>query len=177
MAYINTQNDLPGIQELFIYRPETGRPLSALAQAILRGPSSLSPQERELIAAFVSAQNDCNFCHRSHAAAAQALSPADNEVSYAIVHNDASGLSPRMQALLALATAVAQSGKAVTPEHIDAAKAAGATEQEIHDAVLVASAFCMFNRYVDGLGARTPDAPETYEMMGHLLATHGYVRP
>ena len=175
MAYIDTKNDEPGIRELFAFRPETGAALSQLAQTLLRGPSSLTPLERELIAAVTSHENDCFFCHSSHAAAANALANDGEFVAKALQDPEAAGVSKKVQALLVIARHVAKSGKEVTPTLIDDARAAGASDQEIHDGVLVAAAFCMFNRYVDGLGARTSQNPADYVPMGQMLATVGYL--
>ncbi|NEQ82013.1 MAG: carboxymuconolactone decarboxylase, partial [Moorea sp. SIO2I5] len=142
-----------------------------------RGESSLSPAERELIAARVSRANDCEFCTQSHAAAACHLFPSDGAtiVDEVVQQQNYSGLSEKMQRLIDLALAVQQGGQFVTQSHIDRARAAGADDRAIHDTVLVAAAFCMFNRYVDGLGTSTPEDANMYDMMGQQLATQGYV--
>lgn len=176
MAYIDTKNDEPGIRELLTFRPETAAPLLGLAQQLLRGPSSLTSTERELIAAVTSHENNCFFCHNSHAAAANALANDGDYVKKVLDDPEAAGVSKKVQALLVIARHVARSGRSVTPALIESARAAGASDQEIHDGVLVAAAFCMFNRYVDGLGARTPQDPAAYVQMGQMLATAGYVR-
>lgn len=174
MAHIDTHNDQPGIRELFAYRPETAKPLQQLAQTLLRGASSLAPHERELIAAAVSRENDCTFCHASHAAAANALVDDANYTRAAL--GGERDVGEKLAALLPIARAVARSGKAVTTDLIDAARAAGASDVEVHDTVLIAAAFCMFNRYVDGLGARTPGDDSAYASMGQVMALQGYVR-
>jgi hypothetical protein len=78
-------------------------------------------------------------------------------------------------ALLNVAGKVQQGGTNVTSSDVDAARAAGATDVEIHDTVLIAAAFCMCNRYVDGLGAVTPDDPEGYAQTADVIVTHGYL--
>lgn len=177
MPYIDVDEQLPGIRALMAFKPESGAVLSALAQQLLRGESPLTPAERELIAVRVSRRNECHFCERSHAAAARALLDGD---AAGVVAGVAEGefdvhLDARMQALLHLADLVAERGDRVTQEDVARAVAAGATQEAVHDTVLVAAAFCMFNRYVDGLGATTP--PEgAYDEMGRMLATGGYVR-
>ena len=70
MPHITLNSDEPGIRGLLRYRPETGCPISELAEVLLRGPSTLTRGERELIAAYVSALNECTFCYTSHAAIA-----------------------------------------------------------------------------------------------------------
>ncbi|GII52563.1 carboxymuconolactone decarboxylase [Planotetraspora thailandica] len=177
MAHITLGNDLPGIVGLLNFRPQTGRPLSELAEVLLRGDNSLSRGERELIAAYVSAENDCRFCYSSHAASAEAQLPEGTAPVEEICADPAAAhISGKMKALLDIAGAVRQSGKAVTEQHVAAARAAGASDVEIHDVVLIAAAFCMYNRYVDGLAAFTPDDPARYKAMAALVVEAGYVR-
>lgn len=95
-------------------------------------------------------------------------------VCAAIAEPATAPLTDRMRALLAIAGKVQQSGKDVTPSDVDVARAAGAGDEDIHDTVLVAAAFCMFNRYVDGLATSTPTDPAVYEMIGQHLAENGY---
>ncbi len=176
MPFIELDNDQPGIRGLMQWRPESGRILAELAQQLLRGDSQLTSAERELIAARVSRGNECDFCEWSHAAAARALLDGDADgIVDSVVAGDGK-VDERMRALLDLADLVRERGDRVTQSDIDVARAAGASDQQVHDTVLVASAFCMFNRYVDGLGATTPGDPGAYEPMGRVLATAGYVR-
>jgi uncharacterized peroxidase-related enzyme len=173
MPYIDTQ-DVPGIRALLAFRPETAEPLAALANALLHAPNSLTQGERELIAAFVSSLNGCTFCFRSHAAIA-AWHLGDEAMVDAVVADPANAeVSPKMRTLLALAARVQQGGRAVTEADIARARDEGASDVEIHDTVLIAAAFCMFNRYVDGLGAWTPTDPAAYRERAALTATHGY---
>ncbi len=177
MAYIELTNQLPGISGLLKQFQRTGRHLGGLAQELLRGPSSLTPGERETIAAYVSSRNECNFCMQSHGAAARHLlgekAPSVDEVISDMQHAD---ISPKLKALLAIAGKVQQSGRLVTPEDIERARKEGAGDQEIHDTVLIAAAFCMYNRYVDGLGTWSPKDPAEYVEMGNVLAVEGYTR-
>lgn len=179
MPYIDVNEGFPGIRALLAFRPETAGPLGDLAEVLLRGPSTLSRAEREMIAAHVSFRNDCHFCHSCHAAiAAEHL--GGGEADYALVAQverdpDQAELSEKMKALLAIAGLVQQDGKKVTPAAIDRAKRAGATDVELHDTVLIAAAFCMFNRYVDGLDTWQPDDPAMYRQFGRANADLGYV--
>lgn len=175
MPYIDLQNDLPGVMGLFRYRPETAGPLSALAETLLRDPNTLSRGERELIAAYVSDLNQCKFCASSHAAFAAAQLPEGMAMVSSVCSNlEQAAVSPKMRALLAVAGKVQQSGNAVTVADVEAARDAGASDVEIHDAVLIAAVFCMFNRYVDGLAAPAPDEPAAYAMSAGVILTHGY---
>jgi uncharacterized peroxidase-related enzyme len=178
MAYIKVEEGVPGIRSLVLFRPETGKPLYELAQVLLRGPSPLTEAERELIAAYVSYRNDCLFCMNSHAAAAKCLFGEEKNIVNDVLRDmQQSGVNDKMKALLNIAGKVQVSGKNVTAEDIENAKAAGAIDHEIHDAVLISATFCMFNRYVDGLASYTPSAPEVYSEMGKRMVEKGYVLP
>jgi uncharacterized peroxidase-related enzyme len=175
MPHIQLPEGLPGITSALAFRPETAKPLLALAEELLRGPNSLTSGEREMIATFVSARNDCYFCQTSHRAAAAHHLGGD----YALVDAVRSDyqhapVSSKLKALLAIAGKVQESGKNVTAEDVAAARGNGATDREIHDTVLIAAAFCMYNRYVDGLATFTPVDPKLYDEMGARMATQGY---
>ena len=177
MAYINLPEAVPGIRSLVMFRPETGKSLYALVQVLLRGESPLSEAERELIAAYVSYRNDCMFCMSSHAAASRCLFGDDAYLVDEVLKDmQRSGISEKMKALLHIAGKVQILGKEVTPEDIEAARKSGANDREIHDTVLIAATFSMFNRYVDGLATLTPTEPEIYKAMGERMAK-GYVMP
>ena len=176
MAHINLPDGLPGIAGPLTSYPETAKHLRGLAEELLRGRSSLTSAERELIATYVSAQNDCTFCMNSHAAIARCLYGKDRDlVDLAISDFQQSDLSDKMKALLVIAGKVQQGGRRVTEEDVASARAAGADDKAIHDTVLTAAAFCMFNRYVDGLATWTPDDPDMYEQAGALRAEKGYL--
>ncbi len=178
MAHIAVPEGIPGIRSLVMFRPETGQYLYTLAQVLLRGQSPLTPAERELIATHVSARNNCTFCLSSHAAAARELFKEEsNLVNCVIVDVKSAPVSPKIKALLSIAGKVQINGMEVQPEDIEAAIRAGANDRDIHDTVLIAAAFSMFNRYVDGLATLTPTDPKAYEEMGKRLATNGYSLP
>jgi uncharacterized peroxidase-related enzyme len=178
MAYIDVQEGVPGIRSLVMFRPETGKYLYELAQVLLRGPSPLTPAERELIAAYVSYRNNCGFCMNSHAAAARCLL-GDNAALMDEVLNDPakSSISEKMKALLNIAGKVQVLGTEVKQQDIDDARKQGANDMDIHDTVLIAAVFSMFNRYVDGLNSFTPAKKEDYVEMGKRMVEKGYVLP
>jgi len=177
MAHINVPEGVPGIRSLVMFRPETGKYLYDLAQELLRGESPLSQADRELIAAYVSKRNDCFFCMSSHAAAARCLYGDDEAIVDDVLSDmKRSAISDKLKALLHIAGKVQVLGKEVTSADIDAAKKEGASDKEIHDTVLIAAAFCMFNRYVDGLASLTPTDPEAYKEMGKRMVA-GYNLP
>jgi len=179
MAHITLPDGLPGIRGLLVYSPETARPMAELTQTLMRGPSTLTLAEREMVAAVVSARNTCHYCQSAHAAIAAAHlggAPEDHALVDQVQRDaECAPISAKMKALLAIATKVQQDGKLVTTADVERARAEGATDKEIHDVVLIAAAFCMFNRYVDGLGTWQPDDPPFYQEAGRLTAERGYV--
>ena len=179
MAHIELGEALPGIRGPMVFSPETSKPLNDLAQVLLTGPHTLTPAEREMIATYVSSENDCFYCQSCHGSiAAQHLggSDADYDLITQIKQNyEATPISAKMKTLLAIAGKVQKGGKHVTTEDIARAREQGATDKEIHDTVLIAAAFCMYNRYVDGLATWQPPDPEIYREIGKLTAQLGYV--
>jgi uncharacterized peroxidase-related enzyme len=176
MPHIALPENLPGITAGFAFRPETARPMRELAEVLLRGPSTLASSERELIATYVSNRNDCYFCQTSHGAAAAAhLGERAHLVDDVKRDYLNAAISPKLKALLQIAGQVQQGGKNVTPAAVEAAREQGATDLEIHDTVLIAAAFCMYNRYVDGLATWQPQNAEMYASMGEHLAHRGYL--
>lgn len=175
MPHIKLPEGVPGIIGPMMQYPETEKPLNELAEALLRGSSSLSKGERELIAAFVSSENDCYFCANAHGATAeQFLEDQDEIVQQVKKDYMTADLSEKMKALLTIAKKVQISGKNVTEADIKKAREEGADDKSIHDTVLIAAAFCMFNRYVDGLATQTPKDQSVYKEIGQMLATKGY---
>ena len=177
MPHIALPEDLPGISSGFAFRPETAKPMRELAHILLHEPNSLTPGERELIATYVSSQNGCHFCQASHGAAAACHLGGDAVVQQVKADFHAAPISAKLKALLAIAGKVQQDGKRVAAEDIERARAEGATDIEIHDTVLIAAAFCMYNRYVDGLGTWQPGESAMYAEMGRHLAEEGYRKP
>ena len=176
MPYIPLEEHLPGITGLLEYRKDSAAPIRELTQILLRSPSTLTEGERELIATVVSGKNECRFCTAAHTAAADVLL-GENETSAAVKSDiQTAPVSHKMKALLTIAAQTQQSGKAVTPDAIQRAKNEGATDIEIHDTVLIAALFCLYNRYVDGLATVTPANPDFYQGLGERLKQHGYNR-
>lgn len=177
MAYINLQNELPGIRGLMAYSPATAKPLNELAEQLLRNDeNSLSRGERELIATFVSYKNDCFFCQNVHGALAGFYLDLDIRGIDTIKENHSiAPISDKMKALLEIAAAVQKGGKHAKETHIATARKEGATDREIHDTVLIAAAFCMYNRYVDGLATWAPEDRQFYVDRAPVRAAEGYI--
>ena len=156
------------------FRPETAKPLNELVDVLLRGPHTLSPGERELIATYVSSQNDCQYCQTIHGAVAAHHLKNEELVVNVKLDFQAASISAKLKALLVIAGKTAQGGKNVTAADVARARELGATDLEIHDTVLIAAVFCMCNRYVDGLATWAPEDPDFYRQRAALVAEHGY---
>jgi uncharacterized peroxidase-related enzyme len=179
MPHIAVPHEYPGIRSLFMFRPETAEPLNHLVQTILHNPHpTMSQGDRELIAAYVSGLNVCKYCMSIHGAIAKHHLD-NNEALVTRVINDpeTAPITPKLKALLKIAASVQKGGKSVTGEDVARAREQGATDIEIHDTVLIAAAFCMFNRYVDGLATWAPDDKALYDKMGKQRAEEGYYTP
>lgn len=178
MAHIDgVSESLPGITGLLEYRQDTGAPIRELTQVLLRGDSTLTQAERELIATVVSHRNGCRFCATAHTAAADLLL-GESETAASVKEDvESAPVSPKMRALLAIAAKVQENGRLVTGEDVARARAEGATDREVHDTVLIAALFCLYNRYVDGMGAVTPVDPDFYRGLAERIVHRGYLRP
>jgi uncharacterized peroxidase-related enzyme len=128
MPYIVLEKHLPGITGLLEYRKDSGAPIRELTQILLRGESTLTEGERELIATVVSSRNECRFCTAAHTAAAQVLLGESQTVEAVKGDIDSAPVSEKMKGLLHIAALVQKSGKAVTAEAVEAARAACATD-------------------------------------------------
>jgi uncharacterized peroxidase-related enzyme len=175
MSYIELPAGLPGIRALLTYRPETARPLNDLVDILLRGPHTLTPGERELIATYVSARNECTYCQSIHGAvAARQLGDAEELVEHVKRDVETAPIAPKLKALLNIAAKTAESGRSVTAEDVARAREHGATDLEIHDTVLIAAVFCLCNRYVDGLATWAPADPDFYRQRAKVIVDNGY---
>lgn len=178
MPHIRLQEGLPGIRGLFAFRLETARAMSQLAQVLLHDGNTLTRAERELIATYVSSLNDCYFCQTAHGALAEAHLGGNAALVQQVKRDPENApVSGKLRALLAIAGKVQRGGKNVTAEDVERAKREGATDLEIHDTVLIAAAFCMFNRYVDGLATWAPrDDEEGFRKRAATVANVGYMK-
>lgn len=178
MPHIKLREGFPGIRGPMAFRPATTKPLRELAEVLLHAPNTLSPGERELIATYVSSENDCYYCQTCHGSTAAHHLGGNFQLIDDVKHDfEGAMISDKLKALLAIAGKVQRSGKQVTPQEIERARQQGATDREIHDTVLIAAAFCMYNRYVDGLATWAPRDPEIYRAIGAKTARDGYLRP
>ncbi|MFT3705341.1 MAG: peroxidase-related enzyme [Agriterribacter sp.] len=176
MPHIPLEAHLPGITGLLEYRKDSAAPIRELTQFLLRGSNSLTEGERELIATVVSNGNECKFCTTAHTAAADKLLGESETAALVKKDIESAPVSAKMKAMLTIASKVRESGKAVTPDLIQKAKDEGATDTEIHDTVLIAALFCLYNRYVDGLATSLPADSAYFDTLADRLVNHGYTR-
>lgn len=175
--HVPVHEHLPGITGLLEYRLETGKPIRELTQILLRGPSTLGEADRELIATVVSHGNRCRFCTAAHTAAAALLMGESDTVEAVKRDLETAPVSEKLRALLRIASRVREGGRSVSDADVAAAREHAATDLEIHDTVLIAALFCLYNRYVDGLATVTPEDPAFYERLADRIVNRGYVRP
>jgi uncharacterized peroxidase-related enzyme len=179
MPHIALPEEMPGITAGFAFRPETAKPMRELAHILLHasGNEGFSSRDRELIAAFVSSRNTCYFCQTSHGAAASHLTDGNGSLIEAVCSDYRNAeITAKLKALMAIAEQVQIDGKRVTKQLVQEARQQGATDLDIHDTVLIAAAFCMYNRYVDGLDTWQPHNNAMYIEMGKRMAEEGYAR-
>ncbi len=177
MPHISLPEHLPGITGLLEYRIDTAEPIRLITQILLRGNSSLTVGERELIATIVSSRNCTNFCELAHTKVADLLYGETETAKMVKLNFETAPISNKMKALLNIATLTQQGGKYVTDEAIERGKNAGATDLEIHDTVLIAALFCLYNKYVDGLATIAPSDHNYYQILGERILKNGYIRP
>lgn len=177
MPHIPLDETLPGMRSLLAFRPAIAEPLTTLMQILMRSDEGLSKGERELIATFVSSLNECSACHKIHGEVAQCFFDDENLVEKVKENYQNAPISDKMKALLRIAASVQKNGKQVSSEEVEVAKELGASDLEIHDTVLIAALFCLFNRYIDGLGILSKDTPESLKERGKMIAEMGYGGP
>ncbi len=180
--------DVPGIGVAMRLTPELGVHLRGLADAVLVHDypgATIGRAEREMLATALSASNDCFFCMDSHAEHATAVLARDGRGGHAehaplfeaIKLGSSDGLDPKMQALTRIARQVGRRARDLTAADVAAARDAGASDADVQLAVLIAAAFSMYNRLVDGFRARTPATTEAYRNRAAEIAEHGYSSP
>jgi uncharacterized peroxidase-related enzyme len=177
--------DVPGIGAAMRLTPGLGVHLRGLADELLVNDypgATISRGEREMLAMAVSARNDCFFCMDSHAAHATAVMELAGSTEYVdlldgLKTGSIEGVGPKMQALLDIAGTVQANARDLSRDQVEAACAAGATDADVQLAVLIASAFSMYNRMVDGLRARTAPSVEAYRPRAIEIAERGYSAP
>ena len=174
--------DVPGILTALRLTPVLGLHLRGLADELLVNDfagATIGRAEREMLATATSAANDCFYCMDSHGAFATALLERDGATERvplidAIKVGSSDGFDDKMQALLHIARTVRREPRELTAADVAAAHAAGASDADVQLAVLIASAFSMYNRLVEGFRARTLPSADAYQARAAEIAAHGY---
>jgi uncharacterized peroxidase-related enzyme len=174
--------DVPGIIAAIRLTPGLGIHLRGLADELLVNDfpgTTLVRAQREMLATAVSAGNDCFYCMDSHGAFATALLETTGSAELlplidAIKVGSSDGFDAKMSALLHIARTVRRNPRELTSADVAAAIDAGAVDADVQLAVLIAAAFSMYNRMVDGFRAQTPPTPEAYRARAGEIAAHGY---
>jgi uncharacterized peroxidase-related enzyme len=177
--------DAPGILTALNLTPELGIHLRGLADELLVNDfegATISRFEREMLAAATSQGNECYFCMDSHAAHGTAVAELLGErgvepLVKSVVAGQSEGFSPKMQALLRISRIVGRNALELCEEDVRAANDAGASDQDVQLAVLIAAGFSMYNRLVDGFRAQTAPVVEVYKETAERIAQHGYSGP
>jgi AhpD family alkylhydroperoxidase len=177
--------DVPGIGAAMRLTPGLGVHLRGLADELLVSDfpgATIRRDQRETLAAAVSAANDCFFCMDSHSAFATAVMQRQGTTELAplldeVLQGSSEGFDPKMQALLHIARTVRRDPLALTADDVQAAHDAGATDGDVQLAVLIAAGFSMYNRMVDGLRARTAPVADVYRERAAEIAENGYAAP
>jgi uncharacterized peroxidase-related enzyme len=172
MTYLKSVSASSALLDVLRAYPRTAAPLLELHEEIMRAASPLSPGERELIAAYVSALNGCGYCHGAHAAAATSFGVDPDLLGAVVADLDSAPLGQPMIVLLGYLRKVTLTPSRMTAQDADAVFAAGWDDQALHDAVLTCALFNFMNRMVDGLGVRA--TPDYLQMSGRRLRDQGY---
>jgi uncharacterized peroxidase-related enzyme len=174
--------DAPGISAALRLTPGLGLHLRGLADELLVNDfpgATIRRDQRELLATAVSAANDCFFCMDSHGAFANALLERSGAVELvplieAVKDGSSDGFDSKMRALLHIARTVRHDPRRLTAADVETATDAGASDADVQLAVLIAAAFSMYNRMVDGFRARTAPTTDAYRERADQIAEHGY---
>ena len=167
--------DVWQIWNLLAFDPEAAKHLANLSQAVMTDPGPLSPALRELIAAYTSSLNQCEFCMRAHAAVAGHLYHDEEFVWSVLKDPENSPLNEKEKALLRFVNKVTLNSSAITAADTEGLREAGWEDGEIFSAITVSALFNFYNRWVSSSGVH-PISMETTRRYAKRMADHGYVR-
>ena len=174
MSFLRSLKPEAGLLQVFQAFPEATRPLLSYHEVLMRGESPLSAAERELIAAYVSSLNNCNYCRAVHSQTAVALGMSGEVLANVISNPQNTDIDPHMRPGLDFIRKLTLSPCEIAAEDVDAIFAAGWDERAVHDATAICGLFNLMNRLVNGLGI---EAPESYtKLAAQRLAQGGYAQ-
>ncbi len=172
MSYLKSLPTDTTLLQVFQKFPATAAPLLAFHELVMRAPSAFSPGERELIAAYVSGVNGCDYCHGVHTVTAEAFGVPEGLLGAALTDLESSAVDERMKPVLAYVGKLTRTPSRITEADAETVFEAGWDERALHDAVLVCSLFNFMNRMVEGLGIRADKAYA--QISGVRLCERGY---
>jgi uncharacterized peroxidase-related enzyme len=172
MLFLKSLPPEAGLLQIFQAFPESARPLLEYHEVLLRGESPFSAAEREVIAAYVSALNNCGYCRAVHSQTAIALGMDADAMATVLSDTRSVDVDPRMRPILAFVRKLTLSPGKIKGEDVDPIFTAGWDDRALYDAVAICALFNLMNRLVNGLGV---EAPEAYtKLAAQRLADGGY---
>lgn len=172
MTYLPSLPDDAKLLDVFRAYPDTARPLLDYHERLMRGPSPLTVAERELVAAYVSGLNGCDYCYGVHETTARSFGVAPETLTDLLGGLDTAQVADRIRVLLRYVGRLTMTPARVSPSDAQAVLEAGWTEQALHDAVAVCALFNFMNRFVNGLGITADQS--YFDLSGQRLAGGGY---
>jgi uncharacterized peroxidase-related enzyme len=160
-------------KQIFAAHPEIYSHWVRVSEAILRGPSSLTPAQRELIGAYMSSLNSCQYCYGGHRAAAELFGIAPEAIDGLIQDLATAPIDNKLRPVLAFVKKLTLTPTRMTQADADAVFAAGWNEAALHSAIAVWCLFNFMNRLVDGHGTEADQASFTERGRKHVEM--GYV--
>lgn len=167
---VDVEDKVPHV--LAKFNTGTGRPLIEYHEALLRGDSPFTVAEREMMAAYVSGVNACQYCHGAHVAAAREFGVAEEIIADLLRDPSRAAVSPKMVPVLNYIRKLTLTPTRMTQTDADAVYAAGWNERALYDAVQICCLYNFMNRFVEGIGL-TP-IPEQFAMEGKLIKEGSY---
>lgn len=162
------------VPDILRLSPAAGAALLEMHEAIMRSPSPLSPGQRELIAAYVSGLNRCQYCHGVHAETAKAYEDIPRAaVDRMLVDLETAGFDDKIKPILRLARKLTEAPAALTDADTRAVLDAGWDEKALHDAIMVVCCFNFMNRLLEGHGVHGSEA--LFKQRGPMLKKYGYL--
>lgn len=172
MPFFHSLGPDSSVRDILRLNPAAGRALVEYHIAVMRQPSPLSVAERELIAAYVSGLNQCQYCHGVHTETARAFGLPDDAVARLVADLDTAPVEPKLRPILRYVRTLTLSPSSLVEADAEAVVAAGWEEQALHDAIAVGCLFNFMNRLLDGHGVK--GHAELYRQRGAALRQHGY---
>ena len=168
-----SRHPVPDAAKLVFYRPDFyGAQAKEFTHEAMRGPSAWSVADRELMAAYVSAVNDCAFCIRAHSATARQSYQDGPKVAAVLADLESTPVEEPLRATLRMLGKLTQQGK-VDADDMREVLAAGVSPQQVEDALAVCVAFNTTNRLADAFGFELLSS-EGFEAGAKYLLKRGY---